>query len=35
MRKLRMVALLAAAGAVVVVAVQWPEINRYLKMKRM
>lgn len=35
MRKARMVALLAVGGAAALVALQWPEIRRYLKMRRM
>jgi hypothetical protein len=35
MRKSRMWALIAACGLIAVVASQWPDINRYLRMKRM
>jgi hypothetical protein len=35
MRKLYVAAAVMAVGMIAVIAVQWPEIQRYLKMKRM
>jgi hypothetical protein len=35
MRKLRMAGLVAVVGVVGLTILQWPEIQRYIKMKRM
>ncbi|ADG89322.1 DUF6893 family small protein [Thermobispora bispora] len=35
MRKLRILGLLALCGVIVITAMEWPELKRYVKMTRM